>query len=538
MKNIKNYFEEVSIVREIVLTVIAVAIFVGIYLLALPAVPGWGFMWTLLAAVGVPAIIGIIACFNSYDHDKSIVTILLAAVTIILILFMIVAGLGGSGLFHAKRYAATFEPTEVTTQQEDIPSFDKVESVALMDTPTARKLGDRTLGGLSEYVSQYSVSNDYTTISYQGRVMKIAPLEHGSFFKAMKNDTIPGYVIVDCLTSEAKFVKVEEGIKYSPSAFFSKDLVRHIRSEYNDLLGQYYNFQIDEDGRPYWVVTTFEYAVWMSAKVPTGAIVVDAVNGDMAKYSLDNMPEWIEQAVDGDTVTMLYNRHGKLLNGAFNFSDTGKTQVTEDYGYVEKDGDIYIYTGVTSVASDESNIGFIMVNSRTGECKYYPIAGAEEYSAMSAAEGVVQNYGYTASFPSLVMYGDTPTYVMVLKDANGLVKKYAMVNMVNYTIVCVEDTLDACKASYIASIEGDNPMQTPDEVDDNIEKVSKTITIASINFITTGGETFVYVKSVDGECFKLNFAQDERLILLEVGQEITFEYVELLDITPANIKKS
>ena len=259
----------------------------------------------------------------------------------------------------------------------------------------------------------------------------------------------------------------------------------------------------------------------------------------MEKYALNEIPTWVEQVFDGDTVTMLYNRHGKLLNGALNLSDTGKTQVTEDYGYVEKDGDIYIYTGVTSVAADESNIGFIMVNSRTGECKYYPIAGAEEYSAMSAAEGVVQNYGYEASFPSLVMYEDTPTYVMVLKDSNGLVKKYAMVNMVNYTIVAVEDTLDACKSAYIKAITGKDEPLPPVDNDPVVEEYTQntTITVASVEFITVNGTTIAYVKDADGHVYKQSFAQNEYLILLEVGQEVVIEYNTLFDfITPVNFK--
>ena len=160
---------------------------------------------------------------------------------------MIVIGIGGSSMFHAKDYANSFVPVEVQTQAEDIPSIDDVAKVSLMDTATATKLGDRTLGSLSKYVSQFNVSDQYTTISYKGKVVKVAPLVHSGFFKAMKNDTIPGYVIVDTLTSEAKFVEVEGGIKYSPSAYFGKDLLRHIRSEFkSEKLGAYYNFQLDE----------------------------------------------------------------------------------------------------------------------------------------------------------------------------------------------------------------------------------------------------------------------------------------------------
>lgn len=527
--------KNVSILREVLCLVFAAIIFGIIYIIALPAIPGWGFMLTLAIALFFPGLIGVV---SSYDCDEStpVSTVELIA-SIIIIVYMIIAAIGGSSMFHAKTFANSFEIEHHESAKDDVPSFDNVTKVSLMDTESAKKLGDRTLGSLSDYVSQYDVSNDYTTISYQKKVMKVAPLVHGGFLKAMKNDTIPGYVIVDTLTNEAKFVKVEGGIKYSPSAFFGKDLLRHIRSEYKDLLGEYYNFQVDEEGHPYWVVATFDYEVWHSCKVPVGAIIVDAVTGEMSKHKLDKLPEWVEQVVDGDTVTTLYNRHGELQNGFWNLSDEGKTQVTEDYGYVEKNGDIYIYTGVTSVAADESNIGFIMVNSRTGDCRYYPMAGAEEYSAMSASEGVVQNYGYEASFPTLVMYGEIPTYVMVLKDSNGLVKKYAMVNMVNYTIVAVEDTLEDCQDAYVKAMEDAGNDGTVETEAEKKQKTKETITIASIEFVTVKGETVVYVKSVDGKVFKQAFAKNEKLILLEVGQEVEVEYSgELKDITSASFK--
>ena len=95
---------------------------------------------------------------------------------------------------------------------------------------------------------------------------------------------------------------------------------------------------------------------------------------------------------------------------------------------------MWYFTGVTSVNEDESNIGFILTNARTGEYKFYPVIGAEEYSAMHAAEGEVQEKGYQASFPSLINVGGQATYIMVLKDSGGLVKLYALVNVEKYSM--------------------------------------------------------------------------------------------------------
>ena len=531
MKKIRNFFSELSPVREIILAIIPLVIFFTLKWLFLPADWGWGFLWISLLSVIFTGIYAAVIIFD--DYEPTFVGAVHAIATITIVIVMIVFGIGGSPMTHADEHANTFKPVVVETQVEDIPSFEDVEKVALMDTGSARKLGDRTVGSLTEYVSQFNVSNSYCTISYKGRVVKVAPLKHASFFKANKNETIPGYVIVDCLKNEAEFVKVEKGIKYSPSAYFDKDLLRHIRTEYKkEVLGNYYNFQIDEEGTPYWVVAVTEYKVWKSAKVPTGAIIVNAIDGSMEKYALKDIPKWVEQVFDGDMVSTLYNRYGKYLNGFPNLSDEGKTQVTQDYGYLEKDGDIFIYTGVTSVVADESNIGFILVNSRTGECKYYAIAGAEEYSAMAAAEGVVQNFGYEASFPSLVMYKDTPTYVMVLKDANGLVKKYAMVNMVHYSVVVVEDTLAKCKKAYIDAINKNT--EVSENTMEDLKEIKETITIENINYINIDGETYAYIKSTDGEFFKQSFKENEKLICFEVGNVVDIKYYEMNknDITP------
>ena len=527
---------------SILLLLPAALLFAGIYWVCLPSFSGYGILWALVAALFFPGIIEFGICYDEFFYficeentamKKTIVYGQLIAAGLIF-LYIIIAGIGSSALFHAQAYADSFVVEETDTAKEDLPSFEDVAKISLMDTDSAKKLGDRTLGGLTEYVSQYNVSDYYTTISYKGRVVKVAPLVHGGFVKAMNNPTIPGYVMVDTVTNEAKFVEVEGGITYSTSAYFSKDLVRHVRSKYKaEMLGNYANFQIDEEGHPYYVITVLEHSVWKGATIPTGAILIDTVSGKMEKYSLDALPTWVEQVVDGDMVESLYDRHGQFINGFWNLSDTGKTQTTNDYGYVEKDGDIYIYTGVTSVVADESNIGFIMVNSRTGDCKYYAIPGAEEYSAKAAAEGMVQNFGYTASFPSLVMYGDEPTYVMVLKDANGLVKMYAMVNMRNYTIVSVEETLQACQKAYVKAMTSAGSA-TNIEIE-GIETVKETVVVSSVEFINVEGETIVYVKTEDGRVFKQAFAENENLILIDAGEKVEVEYVELETITAATI---
>lgn len=66
------------------------------------------------------------------------------------------------------------------------------------------------------------------------------------------------------------------------------------------------------------------------------------------------------------------------------------TQTTNGYNYLSIGNDIYLYTGVTSANADESNLGFILENMRTGEITKYSLASATEESARESAEGAVQ----------------------------------------------------------------------------------------------------------------------------------------------------
>ncbi|MBR6640883.1 MAG: hypothetical protein IKL08_01625 [Clostridia bacterium] len=294
---------------------------------------------------------------------------------------------------------------------------------------------------------------------------------------------------------------------------------RHVYKKYSsEYLGDY-TFQIDEEGNPYWVYTTLKTLTTSGCKVPYGCITVDAVTGVMTKYNnLEDIPTWVDLVYSGEMIEELYNRYGRYINGFINFSKKGVTATTDDYGYLMVDDDIYIYTGVTSAGRDESNIGFILANSRTGECIYYPVAGAEEYSAMSAAEGLVQNFGYVASFPSLVLVDEEPTYVLVLKDANGLVKKYAMVNYKNYTIAVAEDTLEACERAYRKALVTKNP----EVIEDSSSTKTENVVVDSINFIVVDGITVCYIKG-NNKVFRVSFA--EELILINTGDTVNVTYV-------------
>lgn len=382
-------------------------------------------------------------------------------------LFPMIAGfLSGSRILHARAYSRILTVQDGGTEM--IPSAEGTSSIALMDTPSAQMLGNREIGALSHVVSQYDVSS-YTQLDYQGKPVKTSPLRYAGFFKwyRNRNNGIPGYVIVDPVKMDAEYVPLESGMKYVPSAWFGENLWRHVRFQYPTAMLSNMHFEIDEDGRPWYVTPVIDHKVGLFEGTQViGAILTDPVTGQSQRYAAGDIPQWVDVVFDGDLICEQYNYYAQLHDGFLNsiFGQTGCRKVTEyqgsddehisDYGYIAKGGDIWIYTGVTSVNSDSSNIGFIMSNERTEETFFIPCAGADEFSAMSAAQGEVQEKRYTASFPSLILLDDEPTYIMVLKDASGLVKMYATVNVRQYNTVATAATQKDCIEKYRALMAG------------------------------------------------------------------------------------
>ncbi len=473
---------------------------------------------------------------KSMKFDFKIKSYLLPVFFTALIILMSVLG---STFFNATSYS------EILTVKESDFATDLAESVgtdsiALMDTASAQMLGDREIGALSDVVSQFNVSYDYTQIDKGGKPIKVSALEYADFFKWVNNkhNGIKGYVTVDPVSMSASFHE-SEGMKYVPSAFFGEDARRKLWSKYPTLILDNLHFEIDEEGKPYYVASIFEKTIGVfGGTTVSGCVTLDPVTGETEKYDLADVPRWIDVVFHGNLICEQYNWYGMFRNGYFNslFAKKDCKQVTtyysseeseeetdetpvSDYGYVAKDGDIWIYTGVTSVNGDSSNIGFLLANERTGESRYYSIAGADEKSAMTAAEGEVQEKGYQASFPSLINVSGHPTYIMVLKDSGGLVKLYAAVNVEQYNIVTTAATQDECIAKYKSAL-GIKEEEPAEELSET------TITIASIKYIDIDGNTYIYLIDGDNNIFKAKAADNEKMLLLDTGDTVKISHSE------------
>ena len=447
-----------------------------------------------------------------------------------MILTAIIGSIIGWKLIRAADYREllTVETGDFASEVEEI-SFDQIP---MLDRDSASKLGNRKLGELADMVSQFEVDDDYTQINYKDRPVRVTALRYGDWIKWLNNraDGLPAYLIIDMVTQNVEVVRLEQGIRYTTAEHFSHNLQRHLRFHYPTYIFDAPAFEIDEDGNPYWVCPRLTNTIGLFGGTDVlGAVLVNAVTGETEYYKVGEIPTWVDHVYNADLIISQYDDHGTYINGFINsiFGQRDVTVTTAGYNYIALNDDVYMYTGITSVVSDESNIGFILSNQRTKETRFYSVAGAEEYSAMDSARGQVQQMNYTATFPLLLNIADQPSYFMALKDAAGLVKMYAMVNVSQYQIVATGSSVADCESSYRLMLARNGLISDSDTDVKPTGQGQVTGTIAEIRSAVVEGNTWYYLRLQDGSVYyAISAADDKNAVILSVGDQVTVTFAE------------
>ena len=432
-------------------------------------------------------------------------------------------------VFRAADYRdlLTVEEGDFAAEVEEI-SFDQIP---MLDSASAKKLGNRKLGELADMVSQFEVADDYTQINYKGRPVRVTPLRYGDIIKWFNNraDGLPAYLVIDMVTQNVEVHRLENGIRYTTAEHFGRNLYRYLRFHYPTYLFDEPAFEIDEQGNPYWVCPRISRTIGLFGGTDIiGAVLVDAVSGECTYYEVDDVPQWVDHVYTANLIIQQYDYHGTYVNGFINslFGQRDVTVTTDGYNYIAIGDDVYMYTGITSVVSDESNIGFILSNQRTKETHFYSVAGAEEYSAMDSAQGQVQQMKYEATFPLLLNISDQPTYFMALKDAAGLVKMYAMVNVSQYQIVATGNTVAECESNYRVMLARNNLISQEDTEVQPSDQQEVTGVIAEIRSAVIEGNTWYYLRLEQGDVYYAVSSADQRsAALLSVGDTVKVQYM-------------
>lgn len=509
---------------------------------------------------------------QEYIKKRSIIPIIIVAV---LVVVMLIGYLVGCTLFRAQSYSKLMTVTE-SSFSEDFEEL-SYDEVPRLDKATAKVLADQQLGSLSEYKSQYVVSDTSTQINYKDAPVRVAYLEYADVFKWFNNtkNGLPAYMLIDVVSQKVQAVNcVEEfgeGIKYSPTELFNEKLVRHLRFQYPTAIMDTPNFEIDEDAHPYWITPVLDKTIGLFGGTDVkGVIITDALNGESTYYDIetvktDSSLNWIDVVYSEDLLIQQYDYYGKLTNGFWNsiIFQNDVNIASSGNGYIALDDDVWVYTGVTSAEADTSNFGFILSNQRTKETRYYKNGGAMESSAQESAEDAVQNYGYRAIFPILLDIEEQPTYFMSLYGDGYTVKGYALVNLADKTIVgtglvdveksdakalnaAVENYIDALKDKgvvddsasadeYIVDENDDNSVideapaepgkadETDNTPDATADKNTVTGEITDIKTSVNDGNT-VYYLQVNGKYYYIKVTDCMDVLLMSKGDKVTITF--------------
>lgn len=505
---------------------------------------------------------------REYVKKKSLVPIIIVGVIIVV---TAIGWLCGATIFRASSYSELL-PVTASDFETDAEKL-SVDSVPRVDESRALTLADQQLGSLSEYKSQYVVSNTTTMINYNGRPVRVAYLEYADVFKWFNNtkEGVPAYMIIDLVSQKVTVVNCVEKfgscIQYSPTELFNEKLIRHIRFQYPTELLDTPNFEIDDTGHPYWITPVLDKTIGLfGGNDVKGAIITDALSGESSYHSIDEIRsdenlQWIDVVYLASLLIEQYDYYGKFQNGFWNsiIFQNDVSQASQGYGYIAMDDDVWIYTGVTSSESDASNFGFILSNQRTKETRYYEAGGAIESAAQQSAEDAVQNYQYAATFPILLDIEGQPTYFMSLYGTSNTVKGYALVNLADKTIVgtgivdemksdakalnaAVENYIQALKDKNIINSNIDMNEYLVDETDENQggtasqspdsngaetpqttpSQTGSQVTgeVASILTSVNDGNTYYYLQ-INGTYYYISVADCMDVLLVKTGDTVT-----------------
>ena len=511
-----------------VLSVILAVILAGIYYyITLPAINihasgFWTFIMTLILVVIVYYIFRKKIAITEIKSSKTVKFMLGLLIVVALIYF------GGtilsSPIVNAAKYQKLLkvENGEFTT---DIQEVD-YKQIPLLDKDSATLLGNRKMGSMIDMASQFEVDEIYSQINYNDKPVRVSPLKYASVIKWITNQSqgIPAYIMIDMATQTTELVKLEQGIKYSTSEYFNRYIYRHLRFNYPTYIFDELSFEIDEEGVPYWVCPVKKFNIGLFGGATIGRVVLcNAITGETIDYAIEDVPEWIDRAYTPELLIQLYDYYGTLKHGFINsvLAQKDCLVTTDGYNYLAIDDDVWVYTGVTSVSGDESNVGFVLMNSRTMETKFYKVEGATEFSAMESAEGQVQNLKYEATFPLLLNISGEPTYFIALKDDAGLVKKYAMVNVQKYQVVGIGDTVSECEEEYQELLlkEGIQIFEDTREV----EEITGAITKIAQGVVEGNSHYYIMIEN-SKDIFDVSVVDYLDIIRYEIGDVITMEY--------------
>ncbi len=458
-------------------------------------------------------------------NNKKILKKVFLSFSIIALIFFITLTVLSSPIINSSKYYNLIGDVKQYDYNEKKPNISK-DLIPVVDYDLAKKLGDKVLGKDIGLGSQFDIG-EYYLISTKEDLAWVAPLEPQNFFKWFQNkNSIPGYIYVSATNpNDIRLVQDIKGkdinIKYSDKSYFNHEINRYAYLNNNFTKGMTdYSFEIDDQGNPFWVITTYSPTIGFSGYDVSGIIIIDAQSGKTNYYLANdkNIPSWVDRIYPKSFIYQQLKYYGSYKNGWFNTITSQKEMIqpTDGLSYVFIDNKPYFYTGMTSIKSDQSTVGFIITDIVSKKTSFYTLNGSTETSAKMSAEGKVQQFDYTSSSPILLDIYNTPTYFMTLKDKDGLVKQYAFVSVKNYNIVSIGDSISSSKKNYYSLLKSNGVLKN-----DANSSTSKKGVVERINKL----DDIFYLKlKDDNNIYLLDKDINKKIVLTQVNDSVSLKF--------------
>ena len=450
-------------------------------------------------------------------HHKSFFAGISGLIMIALIVIPILLSFFSGPFFHAKRYAALID-VQPGTFSEDVSRI-RMDQIPIVDREAAVVLGEKQMGQVGDLVSQFDIATDYSQINLAGKPIRISPLKYYDLIKYLGNfrNGIRHYISVDMTSQEGDLNELARPLFYSNSDYLMRNIRRHVRFQYPfDMFGEM-SFELDDNGDAYYITPVLTKRIFFFGGLDVkGAIITDANTGESKKYAAGEVPEWVDRVYPAELMMRQLDWRGLYSGGFLNslFGQRNVTSTTDGYNYNSIDTDIFMVTGVTSVRSDTSNLGFYYVNLRTKEAKMYSVPSATESAAMASAQGKVQEKEYRSAFPVVLNLNNRPVYFVGLKDNAHIAKMFAIVDAQRFETVYTGNTPQEAVNNYLLA----NAAETQPDSD----SIETKLTIEEIQPVVIDGNTIYFIKAKDDDLVYVATAKTlgSKVVFLKQGDTI------------------
>lgn len=455
------------------------------------------------------------------------------------VLFLIVLLLGvymaTAFLFNANE---KFDVSKMD-QKVEIKAFDETETPASVPPQFARNKMKKSFGQVPN--TSYYELGSLQIQKVNGEYVYIAPVEFSDFFKWIRSGSTPGYFTLSATDSSAnpKFIKTE--MVYTPSSYFNKEIERHIRLQYPDLI--FYGdtqLEINDDGEPYYIRTYGDFISARNGFKASGVVVVDAKTGATKKYALDQVPAFIDGAVSPEAVSLQNSYFGNYVHGFWN-SMFGKSDVKlpSDEGteanvspVFDSKGDMYYFTDFTSPKEGvDSMLGYALTNARTGKATYY--TGNLEASYMDS-QGALQiiekrfiEKKWKGRMPILYNFYGEASWLTPVLDSNGFLQNYFIVSAANPEIAAYASTPNEALRAYKTALQKGGGTVNSSSKQEKKEAAGK---VKRVYKEKTGDYTTVTFLLDDGKNYTMSSEKEPLVIYLKEGDQVTMKYTDTGEI--------